>query len=175
MEGVVLGYQAEEGVIRATDGSRYTFSRADWKSERDPVAGHRVDFLPQDGRATEVYLTDPATGAFYSTVSSIEKSEKTMATVVYICYVASFLYGITMLVGVVIAYVSRGSAEGKWYQSHYNYQISIFWKSLIGFLLGALTIFFGVGIVIIICTYIWVIVKIVKGWRALSEGREISK
>lgn len=173
MEGVVLGYDSGEGVIRAADGSRYTFSRADWKSDRDPVAGHQVDFLPEEGRAKEVYLINPATGAFYSTMSSIERSEKTMPAVVYACYLASFLYGVTMIVGVTIAYVSLSSAEGKWYQSHYKYQISIFWKSLIGFLLGMLTIFFGVGFVILAVTYIWVIVKIVKGWRALSEGKAV--
>ena len=174
MEGVVLGYESEEGVIRAADGSRYTFNRADWKSEQNPVAGHKVDFVPEDGCAKEIYLINPAAGALFGKMSSIESSEKTMPMVVYICYVASFLYGFTMIIGVIIAYVSRASAEGKWYQSHYNYQISVFWKSLIGYVLGALTFFFGVGIVIIVCTYIWVIVKIIKGWRALSEGRDIS-
>lgn len=173
MEGIVLGYESEQGVIRSADGARYTFSRADWKSDRTPVAGHKVDFLGVEGHAKEVYLLNPATGAFMSTVNSIDSSDRTMPMAVYICYAVSFLYGITMLIGVIIAYVYRGDAEGKWYQSHFNYQTSIFWKSLIGFLLGIVTIFFGVGVVILIATYVWVIIKVVQGWRALSEGKEM--
>ena len=173
MEGVILGYGSEKGVIRGADGSRYAFGRSDWKSEREPVAGHRVDFVPEGDRAKEIYLIDLATGAILSTMSDMEASEKTMPMAVYACYLASFLYGFTMIVGVAIAYVSRGGAEGKWYQSHYDYQISIFWKSLIGVVLGILTFFFGVGVVILAGTYIWVIVKIIKGWRLLSEGKGI--
>jgi uncharacterized membrane protein len=175
MEGVVLGYESEEGVIKAADGSRYRFSRADWKSSTGPVAGLRVDFVAEDGQAKEIYPLNPLTSAIFGTMSDADKAEKTMPMVVYLCYLSAFLYGFSMIIGVIIAYTYRRSAEGKWYRSHYDYQISIFWKSLIGFAIGILTFFFGVGVVVMACTYIWVVVKIVKGWRALSEGAEIGK
>jgi uncharacterized membrane protein len=172
MEGTILGYEGGEGVIKTSDGARYKFRRSDWKSPREPAAGHRVDFVPAEDRATEIYLVNPAVGAIFSTVSTLEKSETAIPTLVYACYAAAFLYGLTMIIGVVVAYSYRESASGKWYQSHYDYQIAIFWKSLIFFLLAVpLTFVYGLGMVIMLGTYIWVIVKIVKGWRCLAEGK----
>jgi uncharacterized membrane protein len=175
MDGIVLDYKSEEGIIRGSDDKRYTFKREDWKSQKDPVAGHKVDFVVDDNNAKDIYLINPTTGAVLSAVSGIEQSEKTIPTIIYACYVAAFLYGITMIIGVVVAYVYRDEAKGKWCHSHYNYQIGIFWKSIIGFVIGFCTIaFFGLGIFVLIGTYIWVVVKILKGWRALAEGKEIS-
>jgi uncharacterized membrane protein len=102
------------------------------------------------------------------------KSEKTTPTVVYVCYLASFLCGLSLLIGVIIAYLSRKGAQGKWYRSHYDYQISIFWKSLIGVLVGVATTWaFGFGILVIICTYIWVLIKCLKGLDLLSQDKEV--
>jgi uncharacterized membrane protein len=172
MEGVILGFEADEGVIKISDGTRYKFKRQEWKSRREPVPGLKVDFIPHEGQATEIYLVNPAVGAFYSTVSTIEKSETAIPTLVYVCYVAAFIYGISMIVGVVLAYIYREDAAGKWYRSHFDYQISIFWKSLVFFLLSIpLWFFFGLGVVLMLCTYVWVMVKIVKGWRCLAEGK----
>lgn len=176
MQGTVLVYEKEaEGIVVTADGARYKFGSQDWKSPRAPVPGHKVDFVPEDGRAKEIYLINPAAGAIQSTVSNIEASEKSIPTIVYAFYAAAFLYGVTMLVGVVIAYVYRGEAEGQWFKSHYDYQISIFWKSLAGFLISIpLMAFFGLGLIVMLCTYVWVIVKIVNGWRSLAEGKPIS-
>jgi uncharacterized membrane protein len=172
MEGVILGYEAGEGVIKTPEGTRYQFTRLQWKSPRDPVAGQKVDFVPKEDQATEIYLVHPAIGVLYGRVSSFEKPETMIPTLVYACYATAFLYGLTMLIGVVVAYSYRESGSGKWYQSHYDYQISLFWKSLAFFLLSIpLTFFYGLGMVIMIGTYIWVIVKIVRGWRCLAEGK----
>ncbi|MCM0080523.1 hypothetical protein L4X63_02865 [Geomonas sp. Red32] len=171
MDGVVLGYDAEEGIIRGSEGARYRFTRTDWKSSPAPAAGLKVDFVAVEDRATEIYVINPATGAVFSTVSTIERSEKIMPTVVYLCYLASFLYGFTMVIGVFIAFYCRDRAAGTWYQSHFDYQIAIFWKSFAGFLFGlALTFVFGLGIIILLFTYAWVIFKIIKGWKYLTEG-----
>lgn len=171
MEGTVLGYQADEGVIRTADGTRFIFGPADWKSPYPPAAGQRVDFVAEDGRAREIYLLNPATGALFSTIDGIRNSERTVPMIVYCCYLGALLYGITMIIGVIVAYIYRQNSSGTWYGSHFDYQISIFWKSLIGFVLGFATMFFGVGIVILIFTYLWVIVKIIKGWQRLAEGK----
>lgn len=58
MDGQVLGYSAEteEGAIKAESGDRFTFKKSDWRGERDPKAGDKVDFVGADGVATEIYL-----------------------------------------------------------------------------------------------------------------------
>jgi uncharacterized membrane protein len=175
MDGIVLDYRSEAGIIRASDGNRYAFKREDWKSPKDPVTGHKVDFVVEEDNAKEIYLINPSVGTVQSAVSGIGQSEKTIPTVIYACLAASFLYGITMIAGVIAAYVYREGANGTWLRSHYDYQIDIFWKSLIGGVIGVCTIaFFGLGVFVLIGTYVWVIVKIIKGWRALAEGKAIS-
>ena len=172
MEGIILGYEAGEGVVKNSDGARYQFTRSQWKSPGEPVAGHKVDFIPKEDQATEIYLVNPVAGALYGTMSSFNEPETKIPTLVYACYATAFLYGLTMIVGVVVAYSYRESGSGKWYQSHYDYQISLFWKSLAFFLLAIpLTFFYGLGMVLMMGTYIWVIVKIIRGWRCLAEGK----
>jgi uncharacterized membrane protein len=175
MEGVVLGYETEEGAIKGADQQRYHFSRSEWKSPREPAAGMKVDFLAEDGQAKEIYLVEQPFSSILTNVGS-ESPEKTMPMAVYLCYLGSFIYGFSMILGVVLAYVNRNSAEGQWYQSHYDYQISIFWKSLIGFVVSIPLLFvFGIGGLVMLATYIWVLVKTVKGWRWLSEGVAVPK
>ena len=58
MDGTILGYDEDtgEGAIRSESGERFSFSKAEWKGERDPKAGDKVDFVGADGTASEVYL-----------------------------------------------------------------------------------------------------------------------
>lgn len=140
-----------------------------------PATGQKVDFLAEEGRAREIYLIAGADGPEKNAAGTVFRTpEKVVPAVIHTCYLASLLYGITLFVGVIIAYVYRRDAEGSWYGSHYDYQIAIFWKALIGFVLGFATIFFGIGAVILLLTYLWVIFKTVQGWRQLAEGRTIS-
>ncbi|MEM1390922.1 MAG: hypothetical protein AAGG45_07555 [Pseudomonadota bacterium] len=58
MDGSILGYNEDdgEGAIRTENGERYTFTKDDWKGERPPKAGDKVDFVGADGKASEIYL-----------------------------------------------------------------------------------------------------------------------
>jgi uncharacterized membrane protein YhaH (DUF805 family)/cold shock CspA family protein len=69
MRGTVLQYDdnAGTGFISGDDGNRYTFRRAELQQLRPIRAGNRVDFIPSEAAATEIYLMDhaspPATAA----------------------------------------------------------------------------------------------------------------
>ena len=58
-----------------------------------------------------------------------------LALTVYILYLVGFLTGITVLVGVVIAYLQRDKTD-RVSQSHFQFQITTFWIGLLYFLLG---------------------------------------
>ena len=58
---------------------------------------------------------------------------------VYILYLVGFLTGITVLVGVVIAYLERNVAD-RVFQSHFQFQITTFWVGLPYFFVGLLTL-----------------------------------
>ena len=62
MRGTVLQYDdnAGTGLISGDDGNRYTFRRAELQQLRPITAGNKVDFIPSEGTATEIYLMDHA-------------------------------------------------------------------------------------------------------------------
>jgi uncharacterized membrane protein len=57
--------------------------------------------------------------------------ERMLAMVIYILYLVPF--GVTHIVGLVLAYVSRESAPD-WLRSHYTFQIRTFWIGLLYFI-----------------------------------------
>ena len=72
------------------------------------------------------------------------KASKNLPLAIYILYLASFLAGLTGIVGVVLAYVNRGSGPA-WLDTHYTYQIRTFWIGLVYTVIGFVTMIFLVG------------------------------
>jgi hypothetical protein len=58
MEGSILHFDrgSDQGFIRATDGKRYQFSFADWRSPGHPAFNDLVDFEPDGDRARAIFL-----------------------------------------------------------------------------------------------------------------------
>ena len=70
-------------------------------------------------------------------------------------YLASFLTGITGLVGVVLAHIWEGEARGTWMESHYTYLIRTFWFSVIFGIVAFLLMFVLVGFLLFPLIAIW--------------------
>lgn len=98
---------------------------------------------------------------------------KGTATLVYALYALSFIFGITYIAGVIVAYIKRDDARGSYVQSHFSYQIRTFWWSFLWAIIGIVTFYFVIGIFILIANGIWVIYRLIKGWMRLSEKSEI--
>lgn len=99
-----------------------------------------------------------------------KKADTTMAMVNYGLYLASFLVGFSMFVGVIIAYIYRGKGPA-WLDEHYRYQIRTFW---IGLLYGCIALFltlFLIGFILFFAIAAWVIIRCVIGFKALQEQR----
>ena len=104
------------------------------------------------------------------------------AAVVWLLYILSIpSAGILAIVGLIVAYVSRGSAQG-WVRSHFDQQIRIFWQSfwwhvipwvVVGLLslvlIGLLLLW--VPFLISFVLLIWFTVKSVLGLVALLNTR----
>ncbi|OAL78268.1 DUF805 domain-containing protein [Acinetobacter sp. SFA] len=59
MKGSILNFsiQNNTGVISGDDNQHYTFNGADWRAERPPSRGDRVDFIVNSaGEAADIYL-----------------------------------------------------------------------------------------------------------------------
>ncbi|MCZ6886016.1 MAG: hypothetical protein O7E53_06625, partial [Alphaproteobacteria bacterium] len=94
-------------------------------------------------------MTDQA-----AATSGHDPAEGKTANIVYILYLVGLIVGITSLVGIVMAYVNRGSAP-EWVQTHYRYQIRTFWIGLLYSVIGVAAMIILIGWVIIAFTVIW--------------------
>ena len=100
-----------------------------------------------------------------------EKSAKTLTTIIYALYAASFLVGVTAIVGIVMNYVKKEDVAGTFLESHFRWQIRTFWFGLLWGVLGAITMLILVGWVVLTANGIWIIYRIVKGWLRLNENK----
>jgi len=90
------------------------------------------------------------------------------AKIVYILYLVGIVAGITGIIGVVMAYINRADAPD-WLKSHYQLQIRTFWIGLLYLFLGALLSVIVVGYFVILFWVVWLIVRCVKGMKALDQ------
>ena len=96
------------------------------------------------------------------------------AKIVYILYLASLVFGITGLIGLIMAYMNKGSAP-EWLQSHYQWQIRTFWMGLLYTVIGVITLFILVGYLILLFNLVWFIVRCIKGLSALDKQQPLEK
>jgi uncharacterized membrane protein len=91
---------------------------------------------------------------------------------VYILYLVGFLTGISVVIGVIIAYLLRDETDVIC-RSHFQFQITTFWIGLLFVFVGLLTIHFVIGGFIIIWWIIWTLTRCVKGLLFLNKGSAI--
>jgi uncharacterized membrane protein len=98
---------------------------------------------------------------------------KTWAIIVWVLYLASGITGITVIVGLVIAYVKRAELAGTPYGSHMTYAIRTFWLGLIGVIIGIVLTFVLIGIVVLIAVAVWMLYRMIRGLILALDGRAI--
>lgn len=99
-------------------------------------------------------------------------SDYGLVLTVYILYLVGFLTGITVLIGVIIAYLQRDETDRiSW--SHFQFQIRTFWIGLLYLALGGLTIHIVIGAFILVWWAIWTLIRSVKGLLILNKGNAI--
>lgn len=119
--------------------------------------------------------------------SETRQPPATGALVAYILFGIAALVGfaghgflsLVGIVGVIVAYVSRGDLRGTWAESHLTWLIRTFWWSLlwdaIGVLLLMVTLFLAYPIAwaIWVATAIWVIYRVVRGFLLFNDRKPI--
>ena len=96
-------------------------------------------------------------------------AEGETARIVYILYLVSLIVGVTSIIGVIMAYVYRADAP-EWVATHYRFQIRTFWIGLLYAFVSVLTAIVIIGLLFGAFTFIWWIVRSVKGLKLLSQG-----
>ena len=100
-----------------------------------------------------------------------DAEDKTLPVVVYVLYLLGPLNGLTVLVGLIIAYVNKDKA-GPRMASHYIFQIRTFWTAIAWAVIASVLCFWGailtvvlVGIPFLILG--WLIFAVLGVWYVL--------
>ena len=105
--------------------------------------------------------------------AATQSSDTNNVKLIYILYLASILLGITSIIGVIMAYVNKNGDTGV-LNNHYRYQIRTFWMCLLyGFVSSLLIPVMGLGLLLMVATLIWFIIRCAKGLKAAGENREV--
>ena len=107
-------------------------------------------------------------------VNTSNSEVKNYVFIAYVTYAVGLLILFTPVIGVILAFIKRDEAQGSIYASHIDYLIKTFWVSLIGLLLGRLTILILIGWLILLVTAIWFIYRVVIGLIKLNEDKPVS-
>jgi uncharacterized membrane protein len=100
-------------------------------------------------------------------------SDTGLALIVYILYLAGWLTGITPIIGVIVAYIQSDTADPV-ARSHFQFQIRTFWILLLYVVVGLVLTVVGVGVLILLWSLVWSLVRNIKGILALNENKPIA-
>lgn len=95
-------------------------------------------------------------------------SAESMAKVIYILYLVGIVVGITLIVGVIMAYVKRSDAP-EWLQRHFQFQIRTFWIGLLYSVIGMILTPVLVGFLVFLFVLVWLVIRCVKGLTAVGQ------
>ncbi len=96
-------------------------------------------------------------------------SERNLVNIVYILYLASLIFGVTAVIGVIMAYVNYRDAP-EWLGTHYDFQIRTFWIGLSYLVIGSLLTLIYIGWLLVLLWYIWLIVRCARGMKHLARA-----
>ena len=136
-------------------------------SFNDTAANHTANYN------TESNNTESSNTAA-NVVNTSNSEVKNYVFIAYVAYALGLLILFTPVIGVILAFIKRDEAQGSIYASHIDWLIKTFWVSLIGLLLGRLTILILIGWLILLVTAIWFIYRVVVGLIKLNEDKPIS-
>lgn len=94
--------------------------------------------------------------------------------IIYYLYLAGLVFGITGLIGVVMAYLERGDEDTPdWIKSHCTWQIRTFWIGALFLFTGVLLALVIVGYFILLFWVVWLIVRTMKGMKMLDKKKPV--
>lgn len=104
-----------------------------------------------------------------------EERLRTVVLVSYVLMAVGLFVGLTALIAVIICHVKRSEAVATIYESHFTWLIRTFWWSLLGMIIAAILSIVGIGVVISVVVWVWVIYRLVKGFLSFNDRRPIAE
>lgn len=82
-------------------------------------------------------------------------------TIIGLLYLASYLTGVTAVIGVVLAYVWRSEPGEGWEASHYTYLANTFWIGLVGAVIGFVLMIVLIGFLVLAAVGVLCLVRVI--------------
>lgn len=101
------------------------------------------------------------------------QSLRQLTLVLYLLYGIGMFTGIPALIAVIINHVKYSDTVDTLYASHFRWQMRSFWWSLVWAVLGFLTVWIGVGFVILGLNWCWLVYRLVRGFLSWNDGRRL--
>jgi len=95
-------------------------------------------------------------------------------TIVALLYLASFLFGITGIVGLILAYVWQGETRGTWEESHLRFHIRTFWFGLLGCAIAMVLMLVLIGFLALLAVGLWVLIRTIIALLAAQKRQPIA-
>lgn len=95
-------------------------------------------------------------------------------TIIALLYLASFITGITAIIGIVLAHIWQGESGEGWEKSHYQYLIRTFWLALVGGVIGVVLMIVLVGFLVLGAVSVWVVIRSVISLTKAQRREPIS-
>ena len=99
-----------------------------------------------------------------------QQPESNPPKIIYILYMIGILLPILSIVGVVTAYVLRSDVSSD-IQSHFTFQIRTFWISILFQFVGWMTVFIGIGWLVLLAWVIWLLARNIKGLQIIIKNQ----
>ncbi|MFO8154410.1 MAG: DUF4870 family protein [Pseudomonadota bacterium] len=100
-----------------------------------------------------------------------EEKYTTIARIIYVLYLVGLVFGITALIGVVMAVIYRGDAPSDWLRENFTFQIRTFWIGLLYLFIASALTPLGIGFLLVLAWIVWVVIRCVKGLQAIEQRR----
>lgn len=104
-------------------------------------------------------MTEPTTTDTNREVGPSGGFDFNQPTIISLCYLASFVTGITGLVGIVLAHVWSSESPNDWSASHFSYLIRTFWFGFVGFIIAGVLSVVLIGFLLMPLIAVWVGVR----------------
>lgn len=99
-------------------------------------------------------------------------------TIISLLYLASFLTGITAIIGVVLGYLWKDENKGSWAESHLQYLVRTFWIGLLYGLAIGVSMILIVTIPLVPVAYaalaVWFVVRSLKALLSAQKQQPIA-
>ncbi|MGH8444230.1 MAG: DUF4870 family protein [Solimonas sp.] len=102
------------------------------------------------------------------------ESERTTLLVAYVLQTISpFTVFLASIVSLVISYIKTSETQNQYIRSHHRYLIRTFWWTLVWAIIFGLLSFVGIGLILLAGLWVWWIYRMVRGFIAYGERRDM--